>query len=266
MKQLVVHSALVLCLAIGVSACGAGEDVDELTGTDESALDLGLSPAALTDMNAVDPIAAADAMVAKSDGDGCKTKVKDAQNPNVVHVYLDNCAGRFGRHTKSGEITVTFSANPDGTLHADHQSVWLEIDGQPATRHATADITFDGDDRHVVWHSEKSVTKEDVGDVTRVSDHVVDIDGETHCSVVNGTATKTKGDKVIHAVLNNLTSCAAPEGGHYCPTGTIVATVEGRDIAKTKTFDGTETAIIDVSHPKGDKTKEILLDCIPTSN
>lgn len=262
MSQLVIRSGLVACVVLGVAACSGAEDVEEMTGTDESALDLGLSPTALEQTNAPDPVAMADALVAKSDEDGCRTRVKDAENPNVVHVFLDNCTGRFGRHTKSGEITVTFSKNDDGTLHADHQSVWLTIDGQPATRHASADISFNGDKRHVVWHGEKSVTKTDGEEVTRIADHVIDVDKATHCSVVNGTATITKSDKVVHAELVNLTSCELAEGGHTCPTGTINATVEGRDVKITKSFDGTETAVIEVVKPKGTRTEEILLNCV----
>ncbi len=262
MNRLAIRSSLLVCVALIAPACSMSADIEDMTGADESALDLGMSSEALTASNAPDPKAMADAMVANADEEGCRTRVKDAENPNIVHVFLDNCTGRFGRHTRSGEITVTFSTNPDGSLHADHQSVWLEIDGQPATRHATADITFDGDKRHVVWHGEKSVTKEDGEEVTKVADHVVDIDKATGCSVVNGTATMTRGDKVVHAVLNDMTSCKAPEGGHYCPTGTIEATVEGRDVKITKSFDGSTTATIEVSSVKGEKTRELLLNCV----
>lgn len=262
MRRMVVRAGLIVGMVVGATACGAGEDIEEMTGTDESALEMGLSPTAVEQTVAPDPAAMADAMVAKTDEDGCKTRVKDAENPNVVHVFLNNCVGRFGRHTRSGEITVTFSKNEDGTLHADHQSVWLEIDGQSATRHATADISFDGDNRHVVWHGEKSVTKDDGEEVTRVADHVVDINRTTHCSVLNGTATITKSDKVVHAELVNLTTCNLANDQHACPTGTINATVEGRDVQITKTFDGSETAVIEVVKPKGIKTKELLMNCV----
>jgi len=262
MSRFVVRSSLLLCVAMSAVACGAGEDIDEMTGTDESALDIGLSPEALESTTGADPAAAADALVTKSDADGCKKLVKDMENPNVVHVFLDNCTGRFGRHTRSGEITVTFSKNEDGTLHADHQSVTLTIDGQPATRHATADISFDGDKRHVVWPGEKSGSKEDGEEVSRVADHVVDIDRLTHCSVVNGTATITKSDRVVQANLTDITSCKLPDRGITCPTGKINATVEGRDVQITKTFDGTETAIIEVVKPRGLKTKEVLMNCV----
>jgi hypothetical protein len=262
MKRFFVRASLVLGVAISVSACGAGEDVEEMTGTDESALELGLSPTALEQTAVADPAAMADSMVTTKDDDGCKTRVRDLEDPNVVHVFLDNCVGRFGRHTRSGEITVKFSKNEDGTLHADHQSVWLEIDGQPATRHATADISFDGDNRHVVWHGEKSVVKADGEEVTRVADHVVDVNKATHCAVVNGTATITRDDKVIHAELVNLRSCKLADDQHACPTGTINATVEGRDVQITKSFDGSDTAVIEVVKPRGMKTREVLMNCV----
>ncbi|HMY18102.1 MAG TPA: hypothetical protein PKA58_17380 [Polyangium sp.] len=262
MIRLALRSSLVLGVALGLTACGTTDDVEEMTGTDESALELGLSPAALEKTTAVDPALAADTMAKESDGDGCRTRVKDPENPNVVHVYLDNCTGRFGRHTRSGEITVTYSTDENGRLLAEHQSVWLTIDGQPATRRATAIISITEENRHVVWHGEKTVTNTDGEEVTRVADHVIDVDPITHCSVVNGTATITRSDKVVHAELVELTSCALPDGAHSCPTGTINATVEGRDVQITKSFDGTETATIEVVKPKGVKTKEVLLNCV----
>lgn len=262
MIRFALHTSLVLGVALGVMGCGAGDDVEEMTGTDESALDFGLSPTALEKTTAVDPAMAAETMANDADGEGCKTRVRDPENPNVVHVYLDNCPGRFGRHVKSGEITVTFSTDENGRLVAEHQSVWLTIDGQPATRHATAIISITEENKHVVWHGEKSITKADGEEVTRVADHVVDINPITHCSVVNGTATITKSDRVVHAELVNLTSCALPDGAHSCPTGTINATVEGRDVQITKSFNGTETVSIEVVKPKGVKTKEVLLNCV----
>lgn len=265
MMRFVIRSGLLVCAVFGAVACGTGDDVEEMTGSDESALDLGVSTSALEVATVADPAAMADAMVTKSDAEGCKKFVKDTENPNAVHVFLDNCPGRFGRHTKSGEILVTFSTNSDGSLHADHQSITLTIDGQPATRHGTADITFDGDNRHVVWHGEKTLTKDDGQDVTRVADHVIDIDRATHCSVLNGTATITKDDKVVHATLSKLTTCAVSGGGYTCPTGEIDATVEGRDVQITKTFDGTETATIEVVKPRGVKSREVLLNCVAQS-
>lgn len=262
MIRFVMRSSCMVFVAASLAGCGADVDAEEMTGTDESALELGLSPAALENTMAADPSAAADAIVNDGDAEGCRTRVKDTENPNVVHVFLDNCTGRFGRHTRSGEITVTFSTNEDGTLHADHQSVWLTIDGQPATRHATADISFDGDIRHVVWHGEKTMTKEDGEEVTRIADHVLDVNRQTHCSVVNGTATITRGDKVVQATLSDLTTCELADGQHTCPTGSINATVEGRDVEITKSFDGTETVVIEVTKPKGIKTREVLLNCV----
>ena len=267
MNRTASRTGLLFSLVLGLAACQGAPDVgtaaEEMTGADDSPLDLGLSTSALTSMDAPDPTAAAGAMLGAHDADGCKTRVKDASLPNVVHVYLDNCTGRFGRHTVSGEIVITFSPNADGTLHAEHQSVGLTIDGHDATRTASVDITFEGQMRHVVWHGEKSTTREGGEEMTRVADHVVDVDRSTGCSVLNGTATMTRGDRVVDAVLTDLTSCDAPGGGRYCPTGLIEATAEGRPMTMTKTFDGTETVTIERSGPKGDMTREVLLDCVP---
>lgn len=268
MKLSLSRVGLFVAMALASAACGApdeesGEGADEGT----SAMDDGLTAQAVGRLETADPEAAAKALVEGTDPDGCRTRVVDATLPNVVHVYLDHCTGRFGRkghHVVTGEMRVTFSANADGTLHAEHESVVLTIDEREATRWASADITLDGNLRHIDWQGETHTTTEDGEELSRVAQHLVDVDRDSQCAVLNGSAEVHKGDRQSQWVLSGLTSCERPEGGRFCPTGLIEGDVVSRDVHITKTFDGSATATVQVSGPKGDKTKTVELDCTPS--
>ena len=138
------RAASIAVFALFASACANGADdadlADEKVATESSALASGLTLHAVASAEPGAPKAAADAVLAEKDPGGCRTRTRDAELPNVVHVTLRDCVGHLGRHHVSGEIRVTFSDNPDGSLHAEHESVWLTIDGRPATRTATADL------------------------------------------------------------------------------------------------------------------------------
>jgi hypothetical protein len=259
---------LFVALALVSAACGTpDEESGDVADGETSAMDDGLTAQAVGRLETADPEAAAKALVEGSDPDGCRTRVADALLPNVVHVYLDHCTGRFGRkghHIVTGEMLVTFSQNADGTLHAEHESVTLTIDERDATRTASADITFDGNLRHIDWQGETHSTTEDGEDFSRVAQHVVDVDRDTQCSLLNGSAEIHKGDREIQLTLSGLTSCENPAGGRFCPTGLIEGDVLSRDVHITKTFDGSASATVEVSGPKGDKTKTIELDCTPS--
>ena len=266
MNRIAWLPGLIVSAVLAATACGGPDDGNlggEIRGTEESAHDLGLSTSALAKMETPDPQGAVSATIAAPDSHGCRTRVKDPLLPNVVHVFLDNCTGRFGRHTVSGEVVITFSKKESGSLHAEHRSVGLTIDGRAATTTASADITFDSDLRHVGWHGEKVTTSEKGEQVNRVAEHTIEVNRTTGCSVFNGTAKVTRGDRVIDAVLTEMTSCEGTDGSRDCPTGLIEATVEGRNVEITKTFDGTATAVIEVTRRKGSKTREVLLDCVP---
>ncbi|MBK7399404.1 MAG: hypothetical protein IPJ34_24865 [Myxococcales bacterium] len=254
--------ALPLLVACGADHADVGPAV--MAETDDLAQDFGLSEAALQRLEVPDAAAAVAAVTAVDESSGCKTRVRDPLLPNVVHVHLDRCPGRFGRHVISGEVVVTFSVVAQ-TLHAEHVGVGLTIDDRPATRHASADITFVEGKRHVVWHGEKSTTDAKGTLVTRVADHVLEVDTATGCSVMNGTAVVTRADRVMDVTLSAVTSCPADATHVQCPTGSIVAVVRGKDATITKTFDGSTTATVVVAKPKGERTREVLLDCVPFS-
>lgn len=270
MKRHIGHLGLLFGLALAATACtGMGDEDGEVAGEESSAMDDGLTAQAVGRLESADPDAAAAALVEGTDPDGCRTRVRDDVQPNVVHVYLDHCTGRFsrkGHHVLTGEMLVTFSQNADGTLHAEHETVTLTMDDQPAIRTASADITFDGQLRHIDWSGTMSTTTEEGESLSRVAAHTVDVDRDTGCSVLNGTAHVERGDKQIEVVLSGMTSCEDPSGGRFCPTGLIEADVTNRDVHITKTFDGSAVATIDVTSPKGDRTKTIELDCTPSAN
>jgi hypothetical protein len=268
MSLVPTRPALALAVAaLLASACGASPDDGDLSAetvaAETSALESGITIQVVASMSSADPSAAAAEVVAAPESEGCRTRVRDAASPNVVHVYLDGCTGRLGGHTVSGEVVVAFSTNPDGTLHAEHQSVDLTIDGLPATRVATADITLDGDQRHIVWHGETTRTTEDGEAVTHTGDHLIDVDRSTRCRVVNGTGLTFRGDQEIHSVLHDVATCEGPSGEDYCPTGTIEHDNITRDRQSTRHFDGSNVALVEIHGPRHDKTKAIALACTP---
>lgn len=267
MNLSLLRFGLLAALAFASVACDALDDEDgDVADGETSAMDDGLTAQAVGRLETADPAAAAQALVEGSDPDGCRTRVADAVLPNVVHVFLDHCTGRFGRkghHVVTGEMRVTFSLNADGSLHAEHESVTLTIDEREATRSASADITFDGHLRHIEWQGETEATTEDGEVFSRVAQHVIEVDRDTQCAVLNGSAQVQKGDREIQLTLSGLTSCENPAGGRFCPTGLIEGEVVSRDVHITKTFDGTASATVEVTGPKGDKTKTIELDCTP---
>ncbi len=251
-------------LGLRLAGCASSQEGnDMLAGTDESALDLGVVTSALTAIDAPIPAAMVQAMLATREENACKTRTVDANDPNVVHVQLRGCTGRFGRHTIDGEVVITFSKNDDGTLRADHQSVGLTVDGNDATRTGRADISFNGDARHVVWHGTRSGTNDRGEAISAVADHTIDVSKATGCSVLNGTSTVTRAGHVVSSTLDAITSCVLPDGAHGCPTGEVRSTVEGHDMSITKTFDGSATAIITITKPKHSVTRDVAMNCVP---
>ena len=155
-----------------VAGCFASPDDDlddEKEATTASALDVGTSSTELGDLATADPAQAA-AGVASSKTKGCHTRTVDPASPNVVLVTLEACTGRFGRHSVSGHLTVTFSSNADGSLHSETVSSDLTVDGRPFTRAVSADISIAGDVRHVSRHSEKTGTKKNGDSLVQTED------------------------------------------------------------------------------------------------
>lgn len=264
-----VGLALFGTAAGGCGAASTEDDVfdDEKAVTTASALDLGTSSSELGDLGSMDPTEAARSLATSSDSskrDGCRTRTVDPASPNVVNVTLDGCTKRFGRHVLSGHLTVTLSSNPDGSLHAETKSSDLTVDGRPLSRKVSADITVNGDERRVVRRAEQSGTKPNGDEFVQTRDELVVINKATRCRTVNGTGrTVVGGTRTIVSTLRALETCETAEDEDLCPTGSIEHVNQANGKTVVKTFDGSTTATVTVSKPKGEKTSTWSLACTP---
>ena len=267
-RSSLLASWLFVSFAAATTACGGAPSsdlADENVATGAAALSTSIGTTGLSSISSNDPEAAATAAAEDKDGDECRTRSIDPALPNVVHVVLKDCTGRLGRHHVSGNMTITFTANADGSLHAEHQSDSLTIDGLPATHEAHADIVINGDQRQVTWHGVWTHTKADGEIATHTADHVIDIDRATHCRTVNGTGITHVGDRQIDSKLTDFTTCEGANDVDACPTGTI----EHDNIAKQRTvtevFDGSNIANVQIVKPKGETSRQVSLNCGPAS-
>ena len=261
-------SFLFLAFAATTTACSSAPSsdlADENVATGAAALSTSIGTTGLASISSNDPSAAATAAAADKDGDECRTRTIDPAVPNVVHVVLKDCTGHLGRHHVSGKMTITFSANSYVSIHAEHQSDSLTLDGLPATHEASADITIDGDVRHVTWHGVWTHTKTDGETATHTADHVIDINRATHCRTVNGTGITHIGNRQIDSTITNFITCEGPSDIDSCPTGTIEHDNLDKQRTCTELFDGSNVASVQIVKPKGETTRQVTLNCGPTS-
>jgi hypothetical protein len=188
-------SFLFFAFAATATACSSAPTsdlADENVATGAAALSTSIGTTGLSSISSNDPSAAATAAAEDKDGDECRTRTIDPAAPNVVHVVLKDCTGRLGRHHVSGNITITFSANADGSLHAEHQS---QIDSK----------------------------------------------------------------------ITNFITCEGPSDVDSCPTGTIQHDNPSKQRTVTEIFDGSNIASVQIVKPKGETTRQVTLNCGPTS-
>jgi hypothetical protein len=258
-------SIATLGLSAATAACSSAPDStdvsDENVATSAAALSTGVGSTGLGGIESSDPTAAAAALVASNDGKECRTRTLDPNDPNVVHVVLNDCTGLMGRHHVSGSLTITFSANADGSLHLELASDSLTLDGLAATHQGSADVTFDGNSRHAVWHSVWTHTRRNGELATHNGDHTIDFDSSTGCRTVNGTGVTHVGNRQIDSTITNLVTCEGTNDVDSCPTGTIEHDNLAKQRKAVETFDGTDVATIDISRPKGDRTRTVTLNC-----
>lgn len=256
--------ALALPLALLVAGCSAPEEDEEAFATSTAALNASMSTDGLDRVKTLEPRqAAAEAAVATPTDAGCRNRRIDATNPNVVYVTLTDCTKRFGRHVLDGEMKLTFSAGEGGALHVERESLWLTVDGKPASHRASTDITQE-DGKHVartrgVWQR----TRDDGRQMTRVGEHTVHLDPSTRCRVSSGTSTEQiEGEEVGSGALE-LAWCELADGSDSCPVGEIEHERPSRGKRVVKRFDGTTTVTAEISTPRGHKTRQGTIDCTP---
>lgn len=259
-------AALAACAAFPLLAgCAAepAEDLDdENASTNVAALSDETSAAELDDADGASPAELA-AKVASAPARPCRTRTLDPAAPNVVHVALVACKGRFGRHETSGHLTITFSATEGGSIHAETRSTELTVDGRPHTRSIDAEIYRDGATRRVTRHVEESGTKPNGDALVRTSDDVLVMDRATRCRTLDGTGVTLVGaDRRIETATRALQTCETEAREDLCPTGTITHTNAAKGRVVTKAFDGTTTATVTVSRRKGEESRSWDIACV----
>jgi hypothetical protein len=193
---------------------------------------------------------------------GCATRQRDATNPAVVHIHLDNCTGPFGLMHHTGDITVVFSKGANGDLHAEATSANMTVNGHAASYSASADISIDLTAKTVDVASNSAWTRDTAAGVTvshtRQGTTVIDL--VKRCRDTNGTAVTLVGSREIDSTLKDYTVCRKADGVDGCPTGEVTHTAKASGRTVTIDFDGSAEA--KVTGPKGNSI-EVPLVCVP---
>jgi hypothetical protein len=251
-------SLVALFVAVSaVAACNGGgeEDVDAATQqlssdgveamTSDEQSTAGMAGAALEGPSA-EPVAAADALLAAppepAEG-SCRSRAKDPNDPATVIITLDNCPMRFGKHFVSGTEIVNFTKG-EGVLHADFHSEGLTIDGRPASHTASADITFEGGERHVAWQGAWETTNARGEAVSHTSELSIVVDVVSRCRTRNGSAVTYLADRQIDTTFQDVQVCRDAEGDRGCPSGTVTHANAAKGKTVTVEFDGSDQATV----------------------
>jgi hypothetical protein len=242
-----------VCLIACASKKSNGPD-DNADGVDVAAStaqvsrfeEMEASPIATTD-----PLQAASALAgAQWWPAGCATRSRDASDPATVHIHLDDCTGPFGLRHHTGDVTVVFSKNADGTLHAHATSANMTVNGHPVSYERDKDIAISGTTRTVT--STGSWTRENADGETVTFDAKLSIvvDLGARCRTTNGTSVKTKiNGREVDSTITDYKVCRGPDGAESCPSGTITHTHVTTGKTITVEFDGSATA--KVTGPRG---------------
>ena len=265
--------ALVACLGAVTVGCGSKATDTGSTSADASenadSAEVGASSSQTSRFDEMlyapvagqDPEAAAGSVVAAQWWPaGCASRARDATNKSVVKVTLNDCSGPFGLAHHTGEITVTFSKNADGSLHAQAAGSNMTVNGKAVTYSADADITVNGATRTVkfngAWTRESA--KGETISHTRTGTSVIDT--STKCRDTNGSSVTKVGAREVDSAMKDYKTCRKADGSDACPTGEIIHShkLSGKSI--TVEFDGSAQA--KVTGPKGNSI-ELPLVCTP---
>lgn len=254
-----VFVGLVSSAALGC-AVDPTEDVDEEKNvTNIASADSVAGASEIDDVEGTDPVAAASRFAGASTKP-CRARTLDTSDPKVVHVTLTACNDRFNRRVLTGHLTVSFSANPDGTLHIESVSDDLTIDGRPFRRTARADVRVDGARKVVTRHVEQSGTKKNGAAVTQSKDVSIEVDAASRCRAEKGTARAVVGQGRTIDTSIELRTCEAASGEDGCPTGRIEHHhSDGKDVVIA--FDGSPVAEVSIDNGRRPKERTWSLAC-----
>lgn len=262
--------SLVLVAGAGLIGCGSGEEesIDQATqllatdgveavNSNDQATD-SLTDATFEAVPSADVMMAADAVVAAPEEaiDGkCRTRAKDPNDPTKVIITLNNCKGRFGRHSVSGTVIVQFTPGDANMMHADFTSQGLTIDGKAANHSASAEITFENGARHIVWTGGFDTVSDSGEAIVHTSNLTIHVDTVAKCRTRNGTGQTTIGDRQMSTTFTDLKVCRGDLGVRSCPTGSVSHTRGDKSVSVA--FDGTNVAV--VTGPKGQTFEKTLM-------
>jgi hypothetical protein len=193
---------------------------------------------------------------------GCATRTRDASKPNQVDIHLQDCSGPFGILHHTGDITVTFSKNADGVLHAEGHSSDMTINGKPVSWSSQADITVNAASKTITIDFKGEWDREDAKgeplEHQRQGTTVIDVAAK--CRDTNGTATTHAAGREIDATIKDYKVCRKADGTDGCPSGEVDHLFKASGKTITVVFDGSAEA--KVTGPKGN-TVEVPLVCTP---
>ena len=224
---------------------GSQEGDDSAEANASSAQASRIDQMILGPVSSADPTVAANNVAAATEWwpAGCATRKKDATNPAVVHVTLNDCSGPFGLLHWKGDITITFSKSASGALHAEAASSDMTVNDKPVTYSRSADITIAGDLRNVVGNGAWTRVNAKGETVSHTHSFTLAIDVKTGCRTANGSGTARVGVREIDATVTDYKVCRTATGDS-CPTGTVVYTHKASGKTLTVKFDGSDRATL----------------------
>jgi hypothetical protein len=193
---------------------------------------------------------------------GCATREKDKSNPDVVHIHLNDCTGPFGLRHHTGDITVTFSKNADGTLHAQASSANMTVNGNPSTFSRDSDISIAGASRTVKTTGAWTRVNAKGETVSHTTDTTTIVDTSAKCRTTSGTAQTNVGKREVDSTITDYKVCRAADGSDECPTGEITHTRTNSGETITISFDGSADAT-ETGAKSG--TEQLPLVCTPAN-
>lgn len=255
-----------LATAFALVACGSSDeedthDADAVEASASSAQSSHFDEMLFSNVFSTDPATAVAQLTSATAmwwPAGCVTREKDASDPHVVHVHLQDCTGPFGLRKHTGDITVVLSKNADGTLHADLTSTNMTVNGKAVSMTGTRDVAIEGETRIVKGNRTWTRENDEGETVKHQTTATVVVDRTTKCRTVQGEGSTFVGDREVRSSVGDLKICRR-DAGDGCPTGTITHQNLKNGKTVTVTFDGTAVALR--RGPKGDV--RVPLVCIP---